>query len=163
MSMQAGARLSPDGRYRWVLWRRWGTGPEVTFIGLNPSTADASHDDPTLRRCLGFARRMGAGGVTVVNLFGLRATDPRALREAEDPVGPHNLEAIEQAVGGAWRVVAAWGNGGALHGQDRVVRALLPAGTWCLGVTERGQPRHPLYLRRDTPLIPLPPSTAGPG
>lgn len=140
------------GRYRYRLWRRWrASGPVVAFVMLNPSTADAERDDPTIRRCTGFARAWGFAAMTVVNLFALRATDPARLRRARDPVGPDNDRHIAAAAAGSDAVVLAWGNHGALGGRDRAVLDLL-AGSRpsCLGVTGSGQPRHPLYLRRAT-------------
>lgn len=142
--MTGGATFSRDRRYRYRLWRRWDRArPVVVFVMLNPSTADARHDDPTIRRCIGFARRWGYGGIEVVNLFGYRATDPRALRIVRDPVGPGNWRHIRRALRQAALVILAWG--AHAHG-DRLTRV---ARAQCLGLTRAGQPRHPLYLRRD--------------
>lgn len=117
---------------------------------LNPSTADARRDDPTVRRCIGFARDWGYGGIEVVNIFALRATDPRELRSARDPIGPRNDAFILRAAAGS-PVVVAWGIHGALG--DRGVLALKLFGArsrlLALGRTRSGAPRHPLYLRRD--------------
>jgi hypothetical protein len=142
-----GALFDPGGRYRYRLWRRWAAGRTVAFVMLNPSTADADRDDPTIRRCAGFARAWGFGGMTVVNLFALRATDPARLRRARDPVGRDNDRHIAAAAADASMVLVAWGVHGALDGRDRTVLALL-AGRQprCLGVTRGGHPRHPLYL-----------------
>ncbi len=153
-STQEWAELPPGGalfdrtrRYRYRLWRRWGAGRPVVFVMLNPSTADAERDDPTIRRCAGFARAWGFGGMTVVNLFALRATDPARLRRARDPVGRDNDHHIAAAADVASLVVVAWGVHGALDRRDRAVLALL-AGRRprCLGTTRGGHPRHPLYL-----------------
>ncbi len=143
-----GAVFDPDGAYRYRLWRTWDTAlPAAAFILLNPSTADASHDDPTLRRCLGFARAWGYGGVEIVNLFAWRATDPAALRCCRDPIGPANDAAILAAVAGAPLVVAAWGNGGRRHDRAAAVLSLLDGVPLvCLGLTGADQPRHPLYV-----------------
>ena len=149
------ATLSPDGRYRYRLGRRWAEGATVTWIMLNPSTADAANDDPTIRRCTDFTKRWGYGGLTVVNLFALRATDPRALRRAYDqPIGlPDNDRHIVEATASAALVVAAWGAHGTMYARDRQVRMLLDGrAVHCLGTTKAGQPRHPLYLARDTEL-----------
>jgi hypothetical protein len=117
---------------------------------LNPSTADAEKLDPTIRRCLRFSQAWGYGGMAVVNLFALRATNPRALYQSEDPVGPENLRYLQEATGGAGGVVAAWGAHGAYRGQGKVVHDLLfgssGAMAYHLGLTQGGQPRHPLYL-----------------
>jgi len=155
----AGAAFSADRAYRYVLTRTWdATAPAVTWIMLNPSTADAMKDDPTIRRCKAFARREGFGGMSVVNLFGLRATDPRTLREHPDPVGPANDWFLRLHAQAAPRAVAAWGAHGALRGRVAEVAGMLAVSPGvrleCLGVTKDGHPRHPLYVRSDAPLIP---------
>lgn len=158
--MERGAHI--EGHYRYRLWRRWEEGPEVVFVLLNPSTADGAVDDPTLRRCIGFARRWGMGGLQVVNLFALRATDPRALREAGDPVGPLNDQVLHEVAGNAARVVYGWGNHGVLFGRGEAVWRSLGSGQ-CFGLTAVGQPRHPLYVRGDASLVPAtPPKREGP-
>lgn len=150
------ATLSADRAYRYLLTRRWGDCPAMTWIMLNPSTADSSEDDPTIRRCIGFARREGCAAIQVVNLFALRAADPGELRVSLDPVGPGN-DGFLLARPVAARTIAAWGALGGLLGRSPEVRAML-AGTslLCLGVTSGGEPRHPLYVRSDAPLVPLP-------
>lgn len=131
-----------------------GTEKRVLFVMLNPSTADERVDDPTIRRCVGFARQWGFRHLRVVNLFAARSTDPDALRDMEDPVGPQNDEVLARELARADRVVAAWGVHGSLHGRDRVVLELGARGDWwCLGVTKHGYPRHPLYVRADQPLL----------
>jgi hypothetical protein len=150
------ARISDDGVYRYRLGRRWGSGPAATFIVLNPSTADATNDDPTIRRCIGFARRFGAGGLTVVNLYAFRATYPHDLWRADDPVGPENDQHLREVVAttalAGMPVVAAWGVNAK---PDRVAEVLhLPGMTQlvALGVTKDGHPRHPVRLRNDARL-----------
>ncbi|MFG0284197.1 MAG: DUF1643 domain-containing protein [Phycisphaerales bacterium JB039] len=144
------ATLSPCRRWRYALGRRWGEGPPVVFIGLNPSTADETVDDPTCRRAMGFARAWGFGACAMVNLFALRTTDPRVLRRAADPVGPEADGWILRAVDGAPLVIAAWGAHGALRGRAGQVLDLLgDRRLHCLGRTKSGQPRHILYLRAD--------------
>lgn len=161
------ASLSRDGRYRYALGRRWGDGPSVTWVMLNPSTADYRQDDPTIRRCMAFSRAWGFGAMTVVNLFALRSPEPRALLDAADLcaglLGPGGARALRSALRSEWgdaSVVAAWGN---LHPRlaeaSEAARALVPEGTWCLGVTGRGEPRHPLYVRGDA--LPRPWRRAG--
>lgn len=148
--MRSGAVFSADGRYRYRLWRRWDRAkPVVAFVMLNPSTASARRDDPTIRRCIAFARAWGFGGLEVVNVFAYRATDPRRLREVADPVGPWNARYLRTVVGRAALVVLAWG---ARASEDEM---LAFPGARCLGLTRSGQPRHPLYLRRDTVPIKL--------
>jgi len=141
-------------RYRYSLTRVWAAERgTVVFVGLNPNRADAVRDDPTIRRCLGFARRWGFGALEVVNLFARCAPTPRALRDAAHPVGPDNDVFLRDATGAAALVVAAWGAHGTLHERDAAVRGLLRDATVpvvCLGRTAGGQPRHPLYLRADT-------------
>src|SRR5882724_4976365 len=85
-----GAVLSDCERYRYALWRRWAERPAVLFVGLNPSTADALQDDPTIRRCIRFAKAWGYGALYMGNLFAFRATDPRAMKAEADAVGPDN-------------------------------------------------------------------------
>ncbi len=150
-----GATFSEDRRYRYSLWRIW-DGPAcdaLAFIGLNPSTADESIDDPTIRRCMAFARRMGCGGIFMLNLFAYRSTDPKALTQVDDPVGPDNDFAIRRYSGMhyVW-TVAAWGAGGALQGRDKAVLGMVDE-VYCLGLTKGGQPRHPLYVKGDTRLV----------
>src|SRR5262245_34051042 len=100
MAIHASARFSRDRRYRYSLSRRFGDGPTSVFIMLNPSTADAERDDPTIRKCVGFCRRWGVGELHVVNLFAFRAVSPFDMKKADDPVGPRNRRAIEQALFG---------------------------------------------------------------
>lgn len=152
----SGAAGDPSGRYRYTLWRRWDPmGPRVAMVMLNPSTADAVRDDPTISRCVRLARGWGYGSLEVVNLFALRAQDPRVLHRATDPVGPENDRYLIRAIRRATTIVAAWGNHGSLGHRDRQVMDLLAArgSVYCLGKNLTGQPRHPLYLRGDTPLV----------
>jgi hypothetical protein len=148
--MLAAAVFDTSRTYRYLLTRVWDSSrPRMVWLMLNPSTADAMADDPTIRRCIGFARREQAGGIAVVNLFALRSTNPDALRTHPDPVGPLNDVFVRQAVAGARLVVCAWGAGGVLRDRaTTVTRRLTRVGArpHCLGVTSTGQPRHPLYL-----------------
>jgi hypothetical protein len=126
-------------------------GGTVNFLLLNPSTADEFRDDPTIRRCTGYAADWGFGRLLVTNLFALRSTDPRALTRAGDPVGPANDHHITEAATGAHTVVAAWGNAGAVRGRaDAVALRLAQArvGLHALKITRLGSPAHPLYLPR---------------
>lgn len=135
--------------YRYLLTRIWEPArPPLVWVMLNPSTADAFTVDPTIRRCLSFAQREGAGGIVVVNLFAVRSTDPRVLRDHPDPVGRYNDAFIRQATR-AGSVVAAWGAAGVEHGRGAVVAAALArrgVTVSCLGMTSTRQPRHPLYV-----------------
>lgn len=164
--MDRAACLDETGKYRYWLFRRW--SPErrpadgagvATFIMLNPSTADAFQDDPTIRRCIGFAKRLGYQAMTVVNLFALRSTDPKELRKAEDPVGPDNDNYITEACYGASKVICAWGAYAHLKGRDEEAwdNGIVKGGVkrFCLGTTKAGHPKHPLYLPNDAPLEPF--------
>lgn len=140
------AKLSRCGKYRYALWREWEeTLPRVLFIALNPSTADRTRDDPTIRRCLTFACRWGYGSVAVGNLFAYRAGKPHGLKRVADPVGPRNDWWLRRLAAEADLVVAAWGNRG-LEYAPRVasVIELLPD-LHCVEKTKRGMPWHPLF------------------
>jgi hypothetical protein len=150
-NLKTGAILSDCGTYRYSLWREWDAARlRVLFVMLNPSTADASQDDPTIRRCIGFAKSWGYGGVEVVNLFALRATDPRELAQHRDPVGPANFVAIHDAASSAGTVVCAWGaHAFAAKRAAEVLaesRKLRGGSVDCLRTTKDGHPAHPLYL-----------------
>jgi hypothetical protein len=151
---------SPCRRYRYALTRTWDRArPPVVFVMLNPSTADAWTPDPTVRRCIGYAKRWQAGGLVVLNAFALRSPHPAALR-ADQPVGPDNDQVIAAALAGqAGPVIVAWGSDETLRrtGRDRAVLDLLHAAgvtPRCLGLTKGGYPRHPLYLRVDAEPVP---------
>ena len=154
----SGAAFSADRMHRYVLTRTWDTGcPAMTWIMLNPSTADAMKDDPTIRRCVRFAQREDYGGISVVNLFALRTTDPRVLARDGDPLGLSNDLFIDMHARPGSLVVAAWGAHGTLCGRAADVSYRLTAAgvtLKCLGVTKDGHPRHPLYARSDAPLVP---------
>lgn len=156
-----GADISDDGLYRYSLWRYWDkTLPKALIIGLNPSTADADLDDPTIRREVDFAKGWGCGGLIKVNLFAFRATDPETMRRAEDPVGPDNFNAIEDTLLDFRfkHIVCAWGSHGNFGRQNQRMRDFLhPEPLECFGLTAMGHPQHPLYLKRDTPLVPYEP------
>ncbi len=147
--MTGGATFDTSGLYRYHLWRAWGRGERrVAFIMLNPSTADGQRDDPTVRRCLGFARAWGYDALDVVNLFAYRTPRPADVRAAADPVGPDNDRFLLDVTARAGLVVAAWGNHGAWLGRTDAVRHLLAdVPLHCLALTGQGQPRHPLYAR----------------
>jgi hypothetical protein len=151
------AAISHDGLYRWSLERRWDHRPSLGFVMLNPSTADADVDDPTIRRCIGFAQREGHGGIYVVNLYALRATKPAHLLDYPDPEGHANVGAFMAL---PERVVVAYGAHVSMGGlpaskaaqwlrDEARQRHIL----YCLGITKDGHPRHPLYVRGDTPLL----------
>ena len=155
------AFISDDGRYRYSLTRDVAplTGEGTcTFVMLNPSTADAEQDDPTIRRCMGFTRSWGFARLKVVNLYAYRATDPRDLY-AVDPylevqVGPENDCTIAKVVGGSDLVICAWGAGSRSPNREGRVLDLIAA-PHALGLTKDGSPRHPLYVRADAKPIPF--------
>ena len=154
----SGATFSRCERYRYHLWRRWGSGKIITYMMCNPSTADAFMVDPTVRKCIHFAKRDGYAGVDVLNIFALRSTDPRALI-CEDPVGPFNDDFIA-AVKGV--VCIAWGGVGSKvkgnKGRPDYVVGLLSGKSdvelVCVGRNGDGTPRHPCYLSNDTQFVP---------
>ncbi|MGH9462023.1 MAG: DUF1643 domain-containing protein [Vicinamibacteria bacterium] len=152
--MKRWAEFDRDRRYRWLLVREWAPERAVCmFIMLNPSTADETTDDPTIRRCISFADRWDYGTLYVVNLFGFRAAKPEALVEAADPVGPMNDEWIRNSAPEATLIVCAWGTLGALYRRDQAVTEVLAAHPLkCLGRTRDGHPRHPLYVKSETTL-----------
>ncbi len=156
---ETGAIFSPDQRYRYVLWREWSAEKRrLVVIGLNPSTADATKNDPTITRCINFAKREGCGGLVMLNLFALRATDPSVMLAAKDPVGPDNDKYLKRhTILKDLIVVAAWGAHGGHRGRDVAVASELlgHVALQSFGVTKEGHPRHPLYLRADTPLSPF--------
>ena len=146
--MFADAVLSPDRVYRYSLRRVWEPStPLVMFVGLNPSTADETQDDPTIRRCIGFARKWSFGGMIVVNLFAYRATNPRELRCVADPIGPDNDTWVMRGQEETALVVAAWGNGGIYRGRAEEVLPMLRH-PHALAINKTGQPAHPLFLPR---------------
>ncbi len=166
LARPSGASISSDRLYRYELWRRWGPGDFMVFIMLNPSTANAYQDDPTIRRCMGFAMREGCGGISVVNLYALRATKPAHLLDHPDPEGPENASAVRRVLDFYHRgpIVAAWGASMPVLNGIRI-----PSFTFdneivtrndlvCLGTTAAGHPRHPLYIKADQPLIPWVPN-----
>ncbi len=160
--------MEPNASYRYVLERDWSNpeGPQVTpetdllvWVMLNPSTADGMQDDPTIRRCMAFARAWGYGGIAVVNLYAWRATDPDELFQMKDVVGPLNLDFVERACRGR-HVVVAWGAHAVVKQQwedvgrtlERIRKGAVRID--CLGTTKSGHPRHPLYVKGTTPREP---------
>jgi hypothetical protein len=161
-----GATISKCGRYRYRLWREWRLGTRAlwhvidgkwggpkscVFAMLNPSTADGEEDDPTIRRCVGFAKRWGYDRLEVINLFAYRTANPKILLaagHADNPVGVENQEHVQAAIKNADVIICAWGCHGSHLGQDETFLGWLPedAKITCLGLTADGHPRHPLYL-----------------
>lgn len=174
--------FSPCRKYRYTLWREWqcdemfegcNEGERfsermrqyVQFIGLNPSTADETNNDPTIRRCIDFAKRWGFGGLCMTNLFAFRATAPSDLKKESEPISHRDFDAghdwndwwISAAAMQAGLIVAAWGKDGAFLGRGkRVLENVLPGkSVMCLGVNSDGTPKHPLYLSKNSIPVPL--------
>ncbi len=151
--VRLGADISSCGTYRYRLWREWGNGFPLLWIMLNPSTADAQQDDPTIRKCVGFAKQWGFGRIEVVNLFALRSTSPKVIKKHYDPVGPDNDAVIIDACRrhNSTGIIAAWGSHGDVLGRAESMKERLMAfRPHCLGMTKNGHPRHPLYVKYDT-------------
>jgi len=158
----SGAVFSEDRVYRYELWRRWGPGDAVLWIMLNPSTADAEKNDPTIRRCIGFTKKWGFNAIVACNIFALRSTDPKKLKEVKDPIGPNNTATIITRAKQARLIVCAWGGHGDLCNQGRHIfehlcdpnvrnQGAMPLR--CLGTTQKGQPKHPLYIPYEQELV----------
>ncbi len=166
------AVISDDDKYRYVLTRyteNWmpasaesGTpieteNPDIPFVMLNPSTADAFNDDATIRRCLDFANRFKMRNLIVVNLFAFRATKPADMKKAKDPIGAINDDILDLVLHQYPKVICAWGSGA---DKERVFRFKVMAGLHdcellCLAKTAKGDPRHPVRLPKDSNLMPL--------
>ena len=152
------AKFSEDRAYRYLLGRRVSKSKRrLLFVMLNPGTADETHNDPTIRRCIGFAERWNFGTLEVANLFAFRTSYVPELRRAEDPIGPSNDAWISKALATADRVVLAWGNHGAYMKRSLQVRRMALDATrpYHLGLNKTGEPKHPLYLPAFTIPTPL--------
>ena len=148
------AKLSGCRKYRYALWRTWDDSkPYVMIVGLNPSTADEARDDPTLTKCIKFAKYWGYGGVCMANLFAFRATKPSDMMASSDPVGLENDSWLSELSKDAGIVVAAWGNDGSHLGRSSAIKAMLP-NLHYIKMNNSGEPAHPLYLRSS--LVPTP-------
>ncbi|WP_218563876.1 DUF1643 domain-containing protein [Marinospirillum perlucidum] len=146
-SVTSGVEVSPCENYRYLLWKTWDAkAPRMLFIGLNPSLALSDEGNPTMQRCLAFAKSWGYGGVYLANLFAWRSPDPRGLLAAQEPIGPDNDAWLVKLAGQTDLQLAAWGNHGAHLGRSLAVRKLLPD-LHCLKINRSGEPAHPLYLR----------------
>lgn len=145
--MKKDAIICPQGKYRYYLTRQWDLYlPSVNFIGLNPSTADASDDDPTIRKCMTYARGWGYGGIIMTNLFAFRTKDPyEMMQQGVNAIGAENNRYLIQGHKEAKISVAAWGNHGGLNERSKDVVHLIP-NLYCLKITKLKQPAHPLYL-----------------
>lgn len=154
--MKSGATFDKSEKYRYLLWREWDRAkPSCVFIMLNPSTADATKNDPTIRRAMSFAEQFGFGRFEAVNLFAYRATDSRTLARVRNPVGRDNDSFILESLARCDECFVAWGNLGALRERSRLVLEMIPETTVlnCLGVNQSGEPKHPLYLPNSTQVM----------
>ena len=153
--MHRSAIISECQRYRYALRREWQADlPGILFVALNPSTADGEYDDPTVRRCVGFAKSWGFGKLVIANLFALRSTHPSSLLHDEDPIGPQNDWWLTQLSARFSLTIAAWGVHGALKQRAAEVLPKLH-NVHHLGLTNAGHPKHPLYLPKTARPIPL--------
>jgi hypothetical protein len=151
----SGASFDRSGRYRYSLYRQFDSGEGIlTMIMLNPSTADAQYNDPTITRCIRFAHGNGFKQLTVVNLFAFRATAPIDLKKARNPVGSENNTFIEQAATASALTLVAWGNHGQFRSRDvEVLKLLQSCALHCLGTNKGGSPKHPLYVPANQKLL----------
>ncbi|MEI7798565.1 MAG: DUF1643 domain-containing protein [Opitutaceae bacterium] len=149
--------FSADRRHRYRLIHRWNPSPQeklILWIGLNPSTADEARLDPTLTRIAAFSRREGFDGFWMANLFALRTPHPKVMMTAADPIGPATDAELLIAAARCTQIVAAWGVGGEFCERGSAVARLFAGKKlWCLGSTQAGHPRHPLYVAGEQPLI----------
>lgn len=150
-----GAEISECGLYRYLLWRTWAPGilPPLGVIMLNPSTADARVNDPTITRVMKRAIAHSYGGIIVGNLYGFRATEPKDMKTAANPVGPHNDYYLLMIGKLCPTVLCAWGTK-AERGRAGLIKAMLqalprPPRLVHLGLTKDGHPKHPLYIKSD--------------
>ncbi len=153
------ATFSECGKYRYLLGREFpNTLPtsKAVFVMLNPSTADATEDDPTIRRCIGFAKSWGYSGLIVANIYGLRSTKPAELWASDDPIGPENDGILRGLAHKHGEIICAWGANAKADrvSQFRTFMTYYGAELLCLGMTISGAPRHPLYLKKDAKLRP---------
>jgi len=150
MSIIKNAIMSSCDRYRYQLERNWSKRSSrystVVFIGLNPSTADATQDDPTIRKCIAYAQAWQFKKLLVVNLFAWRATNPNELLTARNPVGKLNDKYVDEAISRSALVVACWGEYGTIMRRSDDLRTRYQRRLMCLNTNQSGEPTHPLYL-----------------
>jgi len=159
MGIDKGADLSDDRVYRYRLWRRWRDGDQMTFIGVNPSTADETEDDQTIKKCIGFTKRHDCTAVQMLNLFAFRHKNPEVMKKHRSPIGPRNDEVLLKYAREAKFAVACWGIHGEHMGRARQVIDMLSSNEvtlMCFGLTKFGFPKHPVMLPYKTHLQALP-------
>jgi hypothetical protein len=146
--MKKGANISIDKKYRYSLYRIWNDElPIVAFICLNPSIADDKIDDPTINRCIEFAKSWGYGGFYMLNLFAFRATNPSELTKVNDPIGMDNQNVILETITKVDKVICAWGNEGILLNQNKKILSIIE-NPYCIKINSSGEPSHPLFLKK---------------
>ena len=153
--MEKKANISKDKIYRYTLSRTWdSTKPTVLFIGLNPSIADENIDDPTITRCINFAKDWGYGTLLMANLFAFRSTYPKEIYLIDDPIGKDNDHYILECVKQSDLIIACWGNNGTYMDREKIIKELVP-NLYCLQKNKNGTPHHPLRLSGDINPIPF--------
>ncbi len=153
--MDKEAVLSTDKKYRYILKRIWDDKlQKVAIIGLNPSTADAKNDDPTIKRCIEFVKSWGYGGFYMLNLFAFRATNPKEIYKVNNPVGEENEKHILEIISKVEKVICAWGNEGEHLNQSKKILSLIET-PFCLKINLSGEPSHPFYLKSNLKPIEL--------
>lgn len=163
--MNSVCEFSPCRKYRYTLWRNWATEDLLVnagnssetkaheylmVIGLNPSTADETKDDPTIRKCIGFAKRWGFGALCMTNLFAWRDTDPAKMKKAENPIGDANNDWLRYCAAYAGMILGAWGRHGEHLKRNQYIRGIVGRDIHCLKVNKDGSPMHPLYVPYET-------------
>jgi hypothetical protein len=153
LNITKSAVISDCSKYRYELIRVWDSSkPMVLFIMLNPSTADANTDDPTIRRCINFANGWGYGGIIVCNLFAYRSSNPKELIKAIDPFGDKNMLFLQKNIGYVDKVVCAWGNKPIvkkLIDNEFSILDITKSKLYYLELSKDGTPKHPLYLKSE--------------
>lgn len=145
--------LSPCGLYRYTLWRKWSDGPRYAqVVGLNPSKADGQRNDQTMHKVIAIFKNLGFDALCMMNAYAYRATDPKEMRKAEDPIGPDNDEWLKKIAADAAIHVVCWGGEMTGYDRGREVVHFLRKEFWCFGLTKHGEPLHPLFLKATTPL-----------
>lgn len=153
--MEKKAIISKDKIYRYKLSRTWdSTKPTILFIGLNPSIADENVDDPTITRCINFAKDWGYGTLLMANLFAFRSTYPKDIYLIDDPIGKDNDHYLLECVTQSDLIVACWGNNGTYMNREKVITELVP-NLYCLQKNKNGTPHHPLRLPRNIDPVPF--------
>ncbi len=146
--MESSARFSDCRLYRYELWRIWENSKNYCmFIGLNPSIADETLNDPTVRRCIDYAQRWGYGALCMTNIFAYRATDPNVMMKIEEPIGFDNDRTLKTLSSAAGIVIAAWGKHGSHINRGKQIIDMIPS-LHCLKRNGDGSPAHPLYLKK---------------